>query len=128
MPIVFVLFICFPVKADLTTALEKAWDGLSSLLKTNRRTSFCIRLENTDIIQVDTDKSVSIAYLPFVKKTVNLKYTPLLTFSWRRLGPAVDTDLTIKGGDDRTLAGFMWVFPISLNEPPRRERLLRPFC
>lgn len=79
-----------------------------------------------DVIQIDTDNSVSIAYLPFTARPVNLKRTPYLTFSWRRLGPGVDTDLTKKGGDDRTLAVYV-AFPYQPKRASLKERLLRPF-
>lgn len=79
-----------------------------------------------DIIQIDTDNSVSIAYLPFSSPPVNLKRTPYLTFSWQRLGPAVDTGLTKKGGDDRTLAVYV-AFPYQPERASFKERLLRPF-
>ena len=79
-----------------------------------------------DVIQIDTDNSVSIAYLPFTARPVNLKRTPYLTFSWRRLGPAEDTDLTQKGGDDRTLAVYV-AFPYQPERASFKERLLRPF-
>ena len=82
--------------------------------------------KNMDIIQVDTDKSVSIAYFLLEKKSVNLKRTPYLTFSWRRLGPAFDTDLTKRGGDDRTLAIYA-AFPYQSERASLQERLLRPF-
>ena len=112
-------------KMTPATALEKAgWSEFT--FEDKPANQFLHPFGDTDIIQVDTDKSVSIAYLPFVKKTVNLKYTPSLTFSWRRLGPAVDTDLTIKGGDDRTLAIYV-AFPYQPERASPKERLLRPF-
>ena len=122
----FVLFVSvFPVKADLTTALEKAgWSEFT--FEDKPANQFLHPFGDTDIIQVDTDKSVSIVYLPFVKKTVNLKHKPILTFSWRRLGPVVDTNLTRKGGDDRTLAIYV-AFPYKPEQASLKERLLRPF-
>ena len=110
MPICAVLSgsVC-PVQADLMAALEEA--GWSEFTFKEKQANQFLHLDgDTDVIQVDTDKSVSIAYLPFVKKTVNLKHTPILTFSWRRLGPAVDTNLTRKVSDDRTLAIYV-AFP-----------------
>ena len=114
-----------PVQADLTKALEEAgWSEFT--FEDKPANQFLHPNGDTDVIQVDTDKSVSIAYLPFVKKTVNLKHTPTLTFSWRRLGPAVDANLTRKGGDDRTLAIYV-AFPYKPEQASLKERLLRPF-
>ena len=114
-----------PVQADLMKALQEAgWAEFT--FEDKPANQFLYPDGDTDVIQVDTDKSVSIVYLPFVKKTVNLKHKPILTFSWRRLGPVVDTNLTRKGGDDRTLAIYV-AFPYKPEQASLKERLLRPF-
>jgi len=113
------------VQAELNQGLTAA--GWSEFTFDEKRANRFIQLADTpDVIQIDTDNSVSIAYLPFSGQPVNLNRTPYLSFSWRRLGPAVDTDLTRKGGDDRTLAVYV-AFPYQPERASFKERLLRPF-
>ena len=117
--------LCGGARADLDEALIQA--GWSEFTFDDKLANRFVRpAGQPDVIQIDTDNSVSIAYLPFTARQVNLKRTPYLTFSWRRLGPAVDTDLTQKGGDDRTLAVYV-AFPYQPERASLKERLLRPF-
>ena len=58
----------YSVRAVLTMALKEArWSVFT--FEDKPANQFLHPFGDTDIIQVDTDKSVSIAYLPFVKKT-----------------------------------------------------------
>lgn len=112
-------------RAGLDTALQDAgWSEFT--FDEKRANQFTQPSGQPDLIQIDTDNSVSLAYLRFDGRPVNLNQTPYLHFSWRRLGPAVDTDLTRKGGDDRTLAVYV-AFPWQPERASLKDRLLRPF-
>lgn len=114
-----------PAAAELDRALTAAgWSEFT--FEGKPANQFLQQADSPDVIQIDTDKSVSIAYLAFSARPVNLKRTPYLTFSWRRLGLAVDADLTRKGGDDRTLAVYV-AFSWQPERASLKERLLRPF-
>ena len=63
-------------------------------------------------IQVNSEGSISIAFLNL---DINLETSPHLEWSWQSLTPLVDTDTTIKGGDDRTLAIYV-AFPYQPNQ------------
>jgi len=77
------------------------------------------------VIEVESRQSVSIAYLPFDKEEIDLKKTPYLAFSWQRLGRAINTDVSKKGGDDRIIAVYV-AFPYQPDKASFSERLLRP--
>ena len=72
-------------------------------------------------IQVNSEGSISIAFLNL---DINLETSPHLEWSWQSLTPLVDTDTTIKGGDDRTLAIYV-AFPYQPNQASFGDRLRR---
>ena len=114
-----------PAQAGLDTTLQQAgWSEFT--FDEKRANQFTQPPGQPGLIQIDTDNSVSLAYLRFDGQPVRLDRTPYLSFSWRRLGPAVDTDLTRKGGDDRTLAIYV-AFPWQPERASLKDRLLRPF-
>ena len=60
-------------------------------------------------IQITSDSSVSIAYYTISDQqgaAFSLENTPYLSFEWQRQGPAINTDLSRKGGDDRILSVY----------------------
>ena len=80
---------------------------------------------DTDIIEIETDSSVSIAYLPFEAANLDLHETPHLAFEWQHEGQIMDTDVSKKGGDDRILAIYL-AFPYQPEYASFKEKLLRP--
>ena len=68
------------------------------------------------IIELETDSSVSIAYLPFEAANLNLRETPHLAFEWQHEGQIMDTDVSKKAGMT-VYWRFIWPFPISRNLP-----------
>ncbi len=116
-----------PVSAQLDSVLtERGWQEFTFDDKAQNSFS-ALPAEGgyTDIIEIISEKSVSIGYLPFREGQIDLTETPVLTFSWQRSGPAVDTDLTVKGGDDRLLAVYV-AFPYQPERASFAERLTRP--
>ena len=78
-----------------------------------------------DIVEIQTNSSVSIAYLPFDGKTLDLRETPTLAFEWQHEGQIIDTDVSKKGGDDRILAIYL-AFPYQPEHASFKEKLMRP--
>ncbi|MGC6473724.1 MAG: DUF3047 domain-containing protein [Candidatus Puniceispirillaceae bacterium] len=78
-----------------------------------------------DIVEIQTNSSVSIAYLPFDGKTLDLRETPTLVFEWQHEGQIIDTDVSKKGGDDRILAIYL-AFPYQPEDASFKEKLMRP--
>ena len=78
-----------------------------------------------DVIEIETNKSVSIAYLPLDSATLDLRETSNLVFEWQHEGQIMDTDVSKKGGDDRILAIYL-AFPYQPEHASLKEKLLRP--
>ena len=78
-----------------------------------------------DIVEIHTDNSVSIAYLPFDAEKLDLNATPTLAFAWQHEGQIIDTDVSKKGGDDRILAIYL-AFPYQPEHASFKEKLMRP--
>ena len=77
------------------------------------------------VIEIETNKSVSIAYLPFDTAKLDLRQTSNLVFEWQHEGQVIDTDVSKKGGDDRILAIYL-AFPYQPEHASLKEKLLRP--
>ena len=77
------------------------------------------------VIEIETNKSVSIAYLPFDTAKLDLRETSNLVFEWQHEGQVIDTDVSKKGGDDRILAIYL-AFPYQPEHASLKEKLLRP--
>ncbi len=74
-------------------------------------------------IRVDTDKSVSMISKA---KPVNLQETHVLSWEWKIAKPAVRSDITRRGKDDRALAVYV-AFPFDPKTASLAERAVRPF-
>ncbi len=112
------------VYADIDGVLEA--EGWSELRFDDKPANQFTAVSGTSsVIRIDTQQSVSIAYLPF-SGSIDLEQTPVLSFSWQYQGPAPDTDLTRKGGDDRIAAVYV-AFPYQPEKASIKDRLLRPF-
>lgn len=74
-------------------------------------------------IRVDSDQSVSMISLT---KPVNLKERYILSWEWKIAKPAVRSDITRKGRDDRALAIYV-AFPFDPKTASLAERAVRPF-
>lgn len=77
------------------------------------------------VIEIETNKSVSVAYLPFDTAKLDLRKTSNLVFEWQHEGQVIDTDVSKKGGDDRILAIYL-AFPYQPEHASLKEKLLRP--
>ena len=77
------------------------------------------------VIEIETNKSVSIAYLPFDTAKLDLRKTSNLVFEWQHEGQVIDTDVSKKGGDDRIMAIYL-AFPYQPEHASLKEKLLRP--
>ncbi|MBH66997.1 MAG: hypothetical protein CMM58_01455 [Rhodospirillaceae bacterium] len=76
-----------------------------------------------DCIRVDSNNSVSMI---FETKSVNLVDRYLLTWEWKLEKPAVKSDITRRGRDDRALAIYVG-FPYDAKTASLAERAARPF-
>jgi hypothetical protein len=77
------------------------------------------------VIEIETNKSVSIAYLPFDTAKLDLRETSNLVFEWQHEGQVIDRDVSKKGGDDRILAIYL-AFSYQPEHASLKEKLLRP--
>ena len=109
--------------ADLEeTLISDGWDEIEFEEKeTNIFTSRNDVLGLAREIQVNSENSVSIAFL---NVDIDLENTPFLEWSWQSLTPIIDTDTTIKGGDDRTLAIYV-AFPYQPEQASFNDKLRR---
>ena len=125
--IVGAFFIASPASAQLDERLQQA--GWAEFVFEQKRENHFSVLDNApakNSIHITTDNAVSIAYMPFAAGQIDLQHTPYLSFAWARLGQAIDTDLTQKGGDDR-IASLYIAFPYQPDKASFTERLTRPF-
>jgi hypothetical protein len=74
-------------------------------------------------IKVETRDSVSMIAKSF---PVKLKDMPVLTWEWMIDGPPPQSDLFVKGEDDRAIALYV-TFPYDANRASLAEKLFRPF-
>jgi len=112
----------FPVFAQIDSRLIA--DGWQEFTFEDKQENHFKRVD-TDIIEIETDSSVSIAYLPFEAVNLDLRETPHLAFEWQHEGQIMDTDVSKKGGDDRILAIYL-AFPYQPEYASFKEKLLRP--
>jgi len=107
-----------PASADVDTALQaKGWLEVSFDGKALNR--FAVDAESGVVVQ--SEDSVSLLQKPV---DVDLEATPHLTWRWQVISPAPPTDLSIKGGDDRSLAIYV-AFPFVPEEASAMERMKR---
>ena len=111
-----------PVFAQIDSHLTA--DGWQEFTFENKPENRFKRL-GTGIIEIETDSSVSIAYLPLEATNLDLRSTPHLAFEWQHEGQIMDTDVSKKGGDDRILAIYL-AFPYQPEYASFKEKLLRP--
>jgi hypothetical protein len=117
----------------ITATSQLAYAQIDSRLKINRWKEFTFdgQQQNTfrqleeGVIEIETNKSVSIAYLPFDTAKLDLRKTSNLVFEWQHEGQVIDTDVSKKGGDDRILAIYL-AFPYQPEHASLKEKLLRP--
>ncbi len=119
------LSVSHSVRADIDSMLEA--EGWSEFRFDDKPANqFTVVSGTPSVIRIDTQQSVSIAYLPFPEGSIDLGQTPVLSFSWQKQGQTPDTDLTRKGGDDRIAAVYV-AFPYQPENASIKDRLLRPF-
>ena len=117
----------------ITATSQLAYAQIDSRLKINRWKEFTFdgQQQNTfrqleeGVIEIETNKSVSIAYLPFDTAKLDLRKTSNLVFEWQHEGQVIDTDVSKKGGDDRIIAIYL-AFPYQPENASLKEKLLRP--
>ena len=116
--------ITFEAKGDLDPVLEgRGWDEIPFDDKaTNLFTAPAVSSRPGEAIDVLSDASVSVAFLTV---DISIEETPFLEWEWLTRNPDPDTDTTLKGGDDRTLAVYI-AFPWQRNKASFGERLQRP--
>jgi hypothetical protein len=127
LPMICLVFI------GLIASNQQAYAQIDSQLETNgwKEFTFDDQRQNTfrqvgeGIIEIETNKSVSIAYLPFDATKLDLGKTANLVFEWQHEGQIIDTDVSKKGGDDRILAIYL-AFPYQPEHASLKEKLLRP--
>jgi hypothetical protein len=124
----FLLSLCLalalPAAADLDPALKDAgWDEITFDDKPSNQ--FVLgESRRTDLqggVRVLSDSTVSIA---FFNVTADLNQTPLLKWQWRVDTPIIDTDLTKKGGDDRSMVIYV-AFPYQPEAANFAEKIKR---
>lgn len=111
------------VRAELDDALTEAgWDEITfDELQENRYEAILASDGQVEGIKVISDKTVSVA---FVNLDPDLSQTPKLTWQWRVDTKPIDTDLTQKGGDDRSLSIYV-AFPYQPEHANFAERVKR---
>ncbi len=106
---VLTLAIHTTAQAELEQALiDDGWDEIT--FEGSTENVFTARDDISGLsreIQLNAQSSVSIAFLNI---DIDLMKTPTLNWSWRSDTPIIDTDITKKGGDDRTLVLYV-AFP-----------------
>jgi len=117
------LFSPFEGRAEIDSAL-RAQGWLEFTFDDKQENRFI--KSGPDQIEVLSERSVSIAYLPFSEGELDLLETPYLSFAWQHEGQIVDTDISKKGGDDRILAIYL-AFPYQSEHASFAEKLMRPF-
>lgn len=121
------LLITLPLEAgaDLDAALTDAgWDEIEFDDKpTNAYFATSPDVDGLSL-RVLSESSVSVAFKPFAEGDINLDETPKLAWSWLSRSPDPDTDTSIKGGDDRTLAIYV-AFPYQPDEVSFGEKVER---
>ena len=112
------------VEAEVDPVLEaRGWDEIVfDNLEPNRFSVPPGSLPPGEAVQVYSDSTVSVAFL---NVEVDLAETPILEWEWLARDPDPDTDISKKGGDDRTLAVYI-AFPWQLDQASFGERLQRP--
>jgi len=113
-----------PAAADLDPALKDAgWDEITFDDKPSNRfvLSESQRPDLQGGVRVLSDSTVSIA---FFNVTADLNQTPLLKWQWRVDTPIIDTDLTKKGGDDRSMVIYV-AFPYQPEAANFAEKIKR---
>ena len=78
------------------------------------------------MITLKSSRSVSVAYYPFEAHQTDLRKTPYLSFSWQASGDKINSDIGVKGGDDRMLSVYL-AFAYQPEHAGFSERLSRPF-
>lgn len=98
--------------------IGRGWEEITFDGKQPNRFSSC----GARCIEIRTDSSVSMIGRAV---SVDLSETPLLDWEWRIDAPVVQSDLTVKGADDRAVALYV-TFPYDPDSASFSERLLRP--
>ena len=113
----------YPASAELDEKLlADGWDEIEFDEKTTNQFTAIDEIQGLSReVEVRSKDSVSIA---FYNLEVDINQTPRLTWSWKSFTPVIDTDTTVKGGDDRTLALYI-AFPYQPEEASFGDRLRR---
>lgn len=121
---VLFLSLTAPAFAELDPILKQAgWDEIEFDDKPTNRFN-PINPDQPDLfggVELVSQDTVSIAFL---KTSADLSKTPRLAWEWRVDTPILDTDLTKKGGDDRSLALYV-AFPYQPEVASFGEKLKR---
>lgn len=109
--------------AELDDALTQAgWDEITfDDAEPNRFRAIHAEHGRVEGVSLVSQESVSIAYL---NVNINLDDLPNLSWQWKSITPPVDTDITKKGGDDRSLAIYV-AFPYQPEHASFGEKLGR---
>ncbi|HEX6142410.1 MAG TPA: DUF3047 domain-containing protein [Geminicoccaceae bacterium] len=97
--------------------IERGWEAVTF----EGKPANAYRLTSEGAIEVVSERSVSLIQRPV---TVDIEATPLLAWRWRVDRGVPATDLTRKGGDDRSLAIYV-TFPFRPGEASLLERMRR---
>lgn len=118
----FMCLLATAAQAQIDSQLrEEGW--LEFTFEDKKQNNF--KQTNQGTIEIHTDKSVSIAYLPYREGAIDLSRTPHLEFEWQFEGQLARTDVSKKGGDDRMLAIYL-AFPYQAEHASLKEKLMRP--
>ena len=97
--------------------IERGWEAVSF----EGKPANAYRLTGDGAIEVVSERSVSLIQRPI---TVDIEETPVLGWRWRVDSGVPATDLTRKGGDDRSLAVYV-TFPFRPDEASLLQRMRR---
>tara|TARA_B110000467_G_scaffold76248_1_gene69035 strand:- start:1648 stop:2373 length:726 start_codon:yes stop_codon:yes gene_type:complete len=97
---------------------DQGWEEITFEGKQPNRFTSC----GKECIKINTMVSVSMIGR---KIDINLTQTPILSWEWQIEKPAVASDLTNRGKDDRAVALYV-TFPYDANHASFAENLLRP--
>lgn len=120
---VVMMVVIRPAAADLDDALTAAgWDEITFEDAATNQFSAILGAEGqVEGVEFTADDSVSIA---FYNLGTDLKTAPNLSWQWQVTSPIINTDITKKGGDDRSLVVYV-AFPYQPEEASFGEKLKR---
>ena len=99
--------------------MEQGWEQITFDDKQPNRFASC----GDGCVEVETDSSVSMIGKEFA---IDLSKMPMLNWEWRIENRVVESDLSVKGEDDRAVALYV-TFPYDPDTASFSENMMRPF-